>query len=1312
MSASNIIGIPADDKSFEENCVILFAALLSDPNVKLVGTRGKAQSGLDITGRRDRDPNQPVGIQCKLITRRAKLTEKIIRDETEQALRVKPHLTEYIIVTTARDDPLYDEIATTISQEQATLGRKIDVQVWGWDTLEPKIRADKAALDAFDPGHSASTDRIIELGEESLQNQGQLQGTSDYMIALQEQTLAKIAAIAPDTGKSDALDAHLDTQIDGYRDILNSGKPKTALELLEKLQGKLTKDHSKAIRARVCANIGLAQQRLGDEKAAGELLLKAYEINPDDPKVATNRILGLQLLGRFEESVEWAKTRMEDDPTDEFAAGFMFQAATLMDDPPDPYQLVPADLLTNSTVRLYCCNFLRSVGRIKEWQDLAIQTWEDDPDDTGAARTAAEALLEKAIGDGEFERSPRLTSDRLGYLKQAQELLQKSWDEARGFENADQSIYLVVGCNLVTTYRALKDYKNAERIGNEMLAVNPDDTEVRAACVQIASDQNNPQKALELVRPLADGPEKTSMILHIWSAIPDWQAILDYASEDRRSELSEKLKEQYDTMLFRAKHAHDETLDPALEVANLLRRWPESIAIHVAIADVYRHSDREKFEDVFENARTLLNGKINFGHRAMFAHLSYLEERWDAVIEALDGYVAIDVETEPLAWLALAFANADPRSRSSQFFKSLAPELMASSRYARLAGAAEHGRGDVKAAERYLRAAIADDPTDLRAHLLLQSALERGNQSDKASLHICGLDEAKMVGHPLDKLRLAQLLRRFGATERALRLGFEVASTNRDDGEIVSSYPGLIFADDKMPSHIGSAGPAKEGFWFRLAGQEGEKDVEGILSDEAINGISNFASNHALAVALQGKNVDDELTLPQNMGPDLKYKVAELKHKYIWLLHDIMATHGSRFPEENTMFSMTMKDGDTKPVLDMVKDMDERGRSIIDMYLESPLPLCAIAPMCRKKVVAMADHLAIIGEDVRTCVGLQDERLEAEKHTTYERGNGAVLDTLTVWRAHRLGLLASIKEWFGNLYIPQSVFDELLEMRAEAEFNSKRDFMTIGYNDDGQAFRTMHSVKDGKADVAMIDAAISDVQDHCTAMPVDKADDLDLGSQIADFDASLLIDPVLLARSENCLLLSDELNVRQFAAQYGVQKSAWLQTVAKTLAANEEIPVNQYYMSVARLAVSRHGHISLDAPTLIGILVHDHEYAFEYFQAATRYIGGPKAEMISHIETVKNFMLLVFHANLPDWQKGRAMGLLLNRLIKARSDWLAVLHILEGQLRELTRHSYAAERAWLYMIDWLRGHFIDLALVRADPLAKPKKKHGKSKKQK
>lgn len=129
MSTSNIIDIPTDDKAFEENCVPLFAKLLNDPDVKLVGTRGKGQSGIDLIGRRDRDAAQPVGIQCKLITRGGKLTEAIIRSETTKALAIIPHLTEFFIVTTARDDLDYDKIANTIAQEQSKLGRKIDVQV-------------------------------------------------------------------------------------------------------------------------------------------------------------------------------------------------------------------------------------------------------------------------------------------------------------------------------------------------------------------------------------------------------------------------------------------------------------------------------------------------------------------------------------------------------------------------------------------------------------------------------------------------------------------------------------------------------------------------------------------------------------------------------------------------------------------------------------------------------------------------------------------------------------------------------------------------------------------------------------------------------------------------------------------------------------------------------------------------------------------------------------------------------------------------------------------------------------------------------
>ena len=89
MAISTTISIPADEKAFEEHCVVLFAGLLGDPNVKLVATRSKKQFGLDVIGRRDRDPAQPVGIQCKLVTGNRKLTEADIRTEVGKALKFK-----------------------------------------------------------------------------------------------------------------------------------------------------------------------------------------------------------------------------------------------------------------------------------------------------------------------------------------------------------------------------------------------------------------------------------------------------------------------------------------------------------------------------------------------------------------------------------------------------------------------------------------------------------------------------------------------------------------------------------------------------------------------------------------------------------------------------------------------------------------------------------------------------------------------------------------------------------------------------------------------------------------------------------------------------------------------------------------------------------------------------------------------------------------------------------------------------------------------------------------------------------------------
>ncbi|MCG0996465.1 hypothetical protein LHT11_14870, partial [Acetobacter indonesiensis] len=53
----------------------------------------------------------------------------------------------------------------------------------------------------------------------------------------------------------------------------------------------------------------------------------------------------------------------------------------------------------------------------------------------------------------------------------------------------------------------------------------------------------------------------------------------------------------------------------------------------------------------------------------MFAQLSLLREAWEDIIDVLDGFVGVDRPSEPLAWLAHAFANAPTQARTSPFYR-------------------------------------------------------------------------------------------------------------------------------------------------------------------------------------------------------------------------------------------------------------------------------------------------------------------------------------------------------------------------------------------------------------------------------------------------------------------------------------------------------------------------------------------------------------------------------------------------------------------------------------------------------------------
>lgn len=185
---------PASDTEFEKNCAVLFKDLLNDPNVRRLGTSGQVQDGVDIVGHRNRDPKQVVGIQCKLKSGRSKLSASEVSEEVAMALGYSPALSEYFIVTTAKDDTRLTQLAQSMMLEQEQAGRRIHIDVWGWDTLSELIDQSAPAKEAFDPGFSPSvaahTRRLDELraavGEAASRQQVEQLGLGLHAAALAE----------------------------------------------------------------------------------------------------------------------------------------------------------------------------------------------------------------------------------------------------------------------------------------------------------------------------------------------------------------------------------------------------------------------------------------------------------------------------------------------------------------------------------------------------------------------------------------------------------------------------------------------------------------------------------------------------------------------------------------------------------------------------------------------------------------------------------------------------------------------------------------------------------------------------------------------------------------------------------------------------------------------------------------------------------------------------------------------------------------------------------------------------------------------
>lgn len=145
----------------------------------------------------------------------------------------------------------------------------------------------------------------------------------------------------------------------------------------------------------------------------------------------------------------------------------------------------------------------------------------------------------------------------------------------------------------------------------------------------------------------------------------------------------------------------------------------------------------------------------------------------------------------------------------------------------------------------------------------------------------------------------------------------------------------------------------------------------------------------------------------------------------------------------------------------------------------------------------------------------------------------------------------------------------------------------------------IHTSEETEAKIAWVNSVIADVEHHCDILPVDGLFDPRLERLLGSYKAQRIFDPIQLAKDHALIIVSEDLRLRQFAAQQQVIGGAWLQVLFHVMAADNLIAQRDYLVGVGMLGAMRHEHLWLDAKTLIGILSLDDSRALALYEAAT-----------------------------------------------------------------------------------------------------------------
>lgn len=1287
--ASTSIPPPKNWQDFERCCRILFECILKDPQTQLHGRQGQKQYGVDIFGRRGGSGDHWVGVQCK--GKDAEfghpVTEKELRKEAKEANDFNPTLSEFILVTTASNDAKIQKIANQITKENAGEGRELTVAVWGWGELESRIVEHHRAITAFHPDATIFSEQLAEAiaqisatGQDHTAKFDQLIAKTDQILAAPSGSLAgdvtdDIAAAA------EAVDKVLHKEIDGYRDLIRGGQPRTALNLLEQLKGRAWDTVSNRIKFRIVTNIGAAKFAIGDQEGAVKDFFEAATYQPKDAVGMANLSLAHLLTGDNEAAIEAAKTALREHPNSSNAAAYLIQAHTHDAMIEDPLSLISDELYDTPEVRVAVIVFCRQRGQAR-WREEAREGYSLFPDDIHLKQAAAEADLDLAFEAEGFLLGQRTPIDiETGRLRDAAQTLEDIWSAAKNSEAPGRDPALPH--NLAQAYRVIGDDASATRVIDEALILIRDFVplvRLRALLHLFSGDE---AKALELLSNDASNPETLVLIAEIQIRTDTAKAreTLDELS-DIESDVSQHLMAG---ILLVECHIKDDDLEAALAQAKQLsEEHPKStLALCNLVKAQELHGDVEA-NNTLTAAKELLKDTSIFFDRFVVAEALESRSRHDEVVDVLENHVGLTRDTPALRLFLAALINSDRRRQAHELVEALPEEVVNKTFFLRAIATVHEIRGDLEAAQQVLERYLEDQPNDLPVRLRWVDVRLRSGGDEEVKKFL-QTDVEALDGTASDRMRMALLLDRFGFGQRALEIGYQTFVKHRDDPQIHLRYTGLLLRPANTTDFEGFPKRITENTAFVIENTHEETDTFLIEPDPDLRfGEEVIAPEHLVAQKALGRAVGETFVLDEKKAPPDEWKVVSIKHKWLHALHQSMERFERRFPAvgglERVVIDETAQEP-LAPVLARVKERHDSIQTAFDLYARSTFPFSIVARNLGSGAVEAWRGLAESGHKFRVCVGTEEERRAAVDAIRANDRGGCVVDPITLHVIRRLGVEKVVASVCGRIAVPQSGIDTLRSRREEIISYGSQSYTSMFWRD-GQYYRDEIDSEQVKSALVFVEEDLEWIESNCDVLPAEGTKDLPAELRNISLEVgSGFFDEILTADGSSRLLLCEDYAYRKLAEQYAALRASWLQPVLMEARDSHILDRDKYNNAVISLIEIGHDYTTIDAQILLSVARDEESADMIRFARVAEILGVANAKMSSHIPVAVRFLKLIWAGGVPLPADVTRSSKIIECLIRNRmQSWSSIT----AQLSELV----GSEAFRRHLIDWLKGHFL------------------------